>query len=278
MKQCWIKPNSLLANRETQKNPGAKANKNTNPSERTSAGSQNNSGVARERNREDRPLKASIQTYEDMMDDNLEQAEYQPVERKKAQPKKKEFLKRKREITSIPVETKKYNYYADNFDSQKNDENNDTKHGRSEALSKPRPSTSRNLDDRELKPAVSHQKQMIGNMKNKPMKQEAKSSAQRVYSKQNSFQHSDYIERSNDDDGYNSVEEFEKLEEECIKEITNKNDKNTHKQKAKNQQPKVQNKNRKLFDNSESSESDEDSAPEVKPQANSQGNMSNVVK
>lgn len=266
----------MLENKEAQKNTVVKSSKNSNQAEKTSAGPVNNSAGTRDRNREDRPLKASIQTYEEMMEENYEHNDSHPSEKKKSQPKKKEFLKRKREITSIPVETKKYNYYADNFDSQKNDENNDVKQ---EINSKPNVSSSRKNDEREVKPAPNKQKQMLGNIKNKPMSQDVNGSSKRVYSKQNSFQHSDYASRSiHEDDGYNSVEEFEKLEEECIKEITNKNDKDANNQKSKNKQPKAQNKNRKLFDNSDSSESDEESVPISKPQSNSQANMSNVVK
>ena len=91
-------------------------NKDNTQNNKNVSSPQNGSKIAGERNREDNPLKTSIQAQEEMLEENLDNTNIQPAGKKKSPAKNKEFIKRKGVVTAISGETNKYNYHADSFD------------------------------------------------------------------------------------------------------------------------------------------------------------------
>ena len=182
-------------------------------------------------------------SFDEILEENMDQMKPQRTNENKKPPVKRSFLKRS-EKSTLPSQAKKYSYYASNFDQPKTQDTHivvEKPKASSSSLARPQKNDNFQPVQKSRKPAYKSEKES---------------------------------------EGYNSMEEFEKLEEECIKEIHDKRDKGQTAMQMIDQrvQDKKWHSKKKLFDDS-NSESDEEKEVDDKPASNApKGQMSGVVK
>lgn len=202
------------------------------------------SEVNKQKPKDEKPIQGPGKTFDEILEENMDQMRPQKTNENKKPPVKRSFLKRS-EKSSLPVQTKKYSYYASNFDQPKPQDTHIV-------VEKPKATSSsvvRPQKTESFKPVI------------KPSKPAYKS--------------------EKESDGYNSMEEFEKLEEECIKEIHDKKGKAQTAMQMIDQraQDRKWHSKKKLFDDSDSESEEEDKEEDDRPTSTAnKGQMSGVVK
>lgn len=90
---------------------------------------------------EDKPIEPAGKTFDQIVEENMHRENNHKQSDQKGKPPKREFLKRKREMTSVPKTTKKYKYYVDNFSNSKKEKSVELKNRQPKAKVNTRPKT-----------------------------------------------------------------------------------------------------------------------------------------